>query len=100
MQKNKAKADSGSFCGDIYSLTPGVCTGKIYGSEQLYNKITDKVKCCDDFRVGLTLNLYFASLRYTSPTFVASVVNTIAALTFVIAIALRLALIVIYIKNL
>ncbi|XP_044498252.1 WAT1-related protein At5g07050-like [Mangifera indica] len=40
--------------------------------------------------VGLTLNLYFASLRYTSPTFVASVVNTIAALTFVIAIALRL----------
>ncbi|EEF33065.1 WAT1-related protein At2g39510 isoform X2 [Ricinus communis] len=40
--------------------------------------------------VSLTLNMYYASLRYTSPTFVASVVNTIAALAFVIAIALRL----------
>ncbi|KAJ4826130.1 hypothetical protein Tsubulata_021877 [Turnera subulata] len=40
--------------------------------------------------VGLTLNMYFVSLTYTSPTFVASVVNTIAALTFVIAIVLRL----------
>ncbi|PKI68304.1 hypothetical protein CRG98_011299 [Punica granatum] len=40
--------------------------------------------------VGLTLNMYFASLKYTSPTFVASMVNTIASLTFVIAVALRL----------
>ncbi|GMH19950.1 hypothetical protein Nepgr_021791 [Nepenthes gracilis] len=40
--------------------------------------------------VGLTLNMYFASLRYTSPTFVASMVNTIASLTFMIAVALRL----------
>lgn len=40
-------------------------------------------------RVGLTLNMYFASLRYTSPTFVASMVNTIASLTFVIAVVLR-----------
>ncbi|KAF7807032.1 WAT1-related protein [Senna tora] len=40
-------------------------------------------------RVGLTLNMYFASLRYTSPTFVASMVNTIASLTFIIAVALR-----------
>ncbi|KAG5554394.1 hypothetical protein RHGRI_012053 [Rhododendron griersonianum] len=40
--------------------------------------------------VGLTLNMYFASLRYTSPTFLASMVNTIASLTFVIAIVLRL----------
>ncbi|GMY27174.1 WAT1-related protein At5g07050-like [Fagus crenata] len=40
--------------------------------------------------VGLTLNMYFASLRYTSPTFVASTVNTIASLTFVIAVVLRL----------
>ncbi|WCJ24013.1 nodulin MtN21 /EamA-like transporter family protein [Euphorbia peplus] len=40
--------------------------------------------------VGLTLNMYFASLRYTSPTFVASMVNTIASLTFVIAVALRM----------
>ncbi|KAI4303996.1 hypothetical protein MLD38_039568 [Melastoma candidum] len=40
--------------------------------------------------VGLTLNMYFASLRYTSPTFVSSMVNTIASLTFVIAILLRL----------
>ncbi|GAB4850935.1 hypothetical protein Ancab_030234 [Ancistrocladus abbreviatus] len=40
--------------------------------------------------VGLTLNMYFASLRYTSPTFLSSMVNTIASLTFVIAIVLRL----------
>ncbi|CAB4292290.1 unnamed protein product [Prunus armeniaca] len=40
--------------------------------------------------VGLTLNMYFASLRYTSPTFLASMVNTIASVTFVIAIVLRL----------
>ncbi|XP_039031373.1 WAT1-related protein At2g39510-like [Hibiscus syriacus] len=40
--------------------------------------------------VGLTMNMYFASLRYTSPTFVASAVNTISSLTFVIAIILRM----------
>ncbi|KAG9441647.1 hypothetical protein H6P81_017501 [Aristolochia fimbriata] len=40
--------------------------------------------------VSLTLNMYFASLKYTSPTFLASVVNTIASLTFIIAVALRL----------
>ncbi|KAK9146424.1 hypothetical protein Sjap_006327 [Stephania japonica] len=36
--------------------------------------------------VGLTLNMYFASLKYTSPTFIASMINTIASLTFVIAV--------------
>ncbi|PIA45342.1 hypothetical protein AQUCO_01700704v1 [Aquilegia coerulea] len=41
-------------------------------------------------RVSLTLNMYFASLRYTSPTFVASMVNTIASLTFIIAVVLRM----------
>ncbi|XP_062213592.1 WAT1-related protein At1g43650-like [Phragmites australis] len=40
--------------------------------------------------VSLTLNMYFASLRYTSPTFVTSMVNTIATITFVIAIILRM----------
>nr|CAD1835807.1 unnamed protein product [Ananas comosus var. bracteatus] len=40
--------------------------------------------------ISLTLNMYFASLRYTSPTFVASMVNTVASMTFVIAIFLRL----------
>ncbi|XP_068640125.1 WAT1-related protein At5g07050-like isoform X2 [Aristolochia californica] len=40
--------------------------------------------------VSLTLNMYFASLRYTSPTFLSSMVNTIASLTFIIAVALRL----------
>nr|CAD1837217.1 unnamed protein product [Ananas comosus var. bracteatus] len=40
--------------------------------------------------VSLTLNMYFTSLRYTSPTFVSSVVNTIASMTFVIALCLRL----------
>ncbi|KAL2921394.1 hypothetical protein RDABS01_012885 [Bienertia sinuspersici] len=41
------------------------------------------------FGVSLTLNMYFASLKYTSPTFVASMLNTIASLTFVIAVALK-----------
>ncbi|XP_077240294.1 WAT1-related protein At4g08300-like isoform X1 [Tasmannia lanceolata] len=40
--------------------------------------------------VSLTLNMYFASLRYTSPTFLSSMVNTIASVTFVIAVILRL----------
>ncbi|KAL6192079.1 hypothetical protein ACLB2K_038466 [Fragaria x ananassa] len=40
--------------------------------------------------IGLTLNMYFASLRYTSPTFIASMINTTASLTFVIAVLLKL----------
>jgi drug/metabolite transporter (DMT)-like permease len=40
--------------------------------------------------VGLTQNMYFASMKYTSPTFIASLVNSVAALTFVIAVLLRL----------
>ncbi|PKU78876.1 WAT1-related protein At2g39510-like [Dendrobium catenatum] len=40
--------------------------------------------------VGLTLNMYFASLRYTSPAFLSSMVNTIPSMTFVIAVLLRL----------
>ncbi|XVE81812.1 hypothetical protein DITRI_Ditri15bG0096100 [Diplodiscus trichospermus] len=40
--------------------------------------------------VSLTLNMYFASLRYTSPTFLAAVVNTTASLTFIMAAVLRL----------
>ncbi|XP_024961850.1 WAT1-related protein At4g08300-like [Cynara cardunculus var. scolymus] len=43
--------------------------------------------------VALTLNMYFASLRCTSPTFIASMINTIACLTFVIAVILRLEII-------
>ncbi|KAI3693022.1 hypothetical protein L6452_32849 [Arctium lappa] len=43
--------------------------------------------------VALTLNMYFESLRCTSPTFVASMINTIACLTFVIAVILRLEII-------
>ncbi|XP_020222898.1 WAT1-related protein At5g07050 isoform X1 [Cajanus cajan] len=38
--------------------------------------------------VSVTVNIYFASLKYTSPTFVASMINTIASLTFIIAVAL------------
>jgi drug/metabolite transporter (DMT)-like permease len=33
--------------------------------------------------------MYFASLKYTSPAFISSMVNSIAALTFIIAVALR-----------
>ncbi|XP_075098554.1 WAT1-related protein At5g07050-like [Nicotiana tabacum] len=40
--------------------------------------------------VSLTLNMYFVSLNFTSPTFVSSMVNTIAALTFVLAVIFRL----------
>ncbi|XVF71976.1 hypothetical protein PTKIN_Ptkin12aG0083800 [Pterospermum kingtungense] len=38
----------------------------------------------------LTLNMHFASLKYTSPTFVASLFNTIPCCTFVLAITLRM----------
>ncbi|KAK3150491.1 hypothetical protein QOZ80_3AG0233890 [Eleusine coracana subsp. coracana] len=40
--------------------------------------------------VSLTLNMYFASLMYTSATFVSSLVNSVASMTFVIAIILRM----------
>ncbi|CDO99217.1 unnamed protein product [Coffea canephora] len=40
--------------------------------------------------VSLTLNMYFASLKFTSPTFLASMINTIASVTFVLAVILRL----------
>ncbi|CAM0870766.1 unnamed protein product [Alopecurus aequalis] len=40
--------------------------------------------------VSVTLNMYFASLKYTSPTFVTSMVNTVASITFLIAIVLRM----------
>ncbi|CAI0458031.1 unnamed protein product [Linum tenue] len=40
--------------------------------------------------VGLPMNMYFMSLKYTSPTFVASIVNIIVPLTFVIAVVTRL----------
>ncbi|CAL4931637.1 unnamed protein product [Urochloa decumbens] len=35
---------------------------------------------------SLTLNMYFSSLKYTSPTFVTSMINAVASITFVIAI--------------
>ncbi|XP_057771333.1 WAT1-related protein At4g08300-like [Salvia miltiorrhiza] len=40
--------------------------------------------------VSLTLNMYFTSLKYTSPTLLACMVNTIASLTFILAVILRL----------
>ncbi|WVZ57293.1 hypothetical protein U9M48_007698 [Paspalum notatum var. saurae] len=39
---------------------------------------------------SLTLNMYFSSLKYTSPTFVTSMANAVASITFVIAIVLRM----------
>ncbi|XVF71977.1 hypothetical protein PTKIN_Ptkin12aG0083900 [Pterospermum kingtungense] len=36
--------------------------------------------------VGLPINMFFTSMRCTSPTFVSSVYNTVSSLTFVIAI--------------
>ncbi|XP_020591234.1 WAT1-related protein At2g39510-like [Phalaenopsis equestris] len=41
------------------------------------------------FGVSLTLNMYFTSLRCTSPIFLASMVNAIPSLTFLMAILLR-----------
>ncbi|XVF21611.1 hypothetical protein REPUB_Repub12eG0105000 [Reevesia pubescens] len=38
----------------------------------------------------LTLNMNYASLKYTSPTFVASIFNTVPSWTFVLAIILRM----------
>ncbi|CAO2818777.1 unnamed protein product [Amaranthus hypochondriacus] len=40
--------------------------------------------------VGLTINMYFASLQYTSPAFLSATVNTIPTLTFILAVAVRL----------
>ncbi|KAL6619470.1 hypothetical protein ACP70R_034609 [Stipagrostis hirtigluma subsp. patula] len=40
--------------------------------------------------VSLSLNMYFASLKYTSPTFVSTMLNTISSMTFVIAVMLRM----------
>ncbi|XP_031265784.1 WAT1-related protein At2g39510-like [Pistacia vera] len=40
--------------------------------------------------VGLTLNMYFASMRYTSPTFITAMINTTSCLTFLFAVILRL----------
>lgn len=39
---------------------------------------------------SLTLNMYFSSLKYTSPTFVTSMLNTVASITFVVAVVLRM----------
>ncbi|KAA8550766.1 hypothetical protein F0562_002450 [Nyssa sinensis] len=42
------------------------------------------------FGINLTLHTYFASLSYTSPTFIASMTNIISSLTFTIAVILRM----------
>ncbi|XP_070040588.1 WAT1-related protein At4g08290-like [Nicotiana tomentosiformis] len=63
MQKDKAKDNYSFGVADICTLSTGE---------------------------NLTLNMYFVSLNYTSPTLLASMVNTIAALTFVSAVILRL----------
>ncbi|KAK7345787.1 hypothetical protein VNO77_16398 [Canavalia gladiata] len=42
------------------------------------------------FGISLTLNMFFASLKYTNPSFVASMINTISSITFIIAVGLRL----------
>ncbi|KAL8170323.1 hypothetical protein V2J09_022127 [Rumex salicifolius] len=40
--------------------------------------------------VGLSTNMYFASLKYTSPTFVSATVNTIPTLTFILSVVFRI----------
>ncbi|KAG5250495.1 WAT1-related protein [Salix suchowensis] len=39
---------------------------------------------------SLTVNMYFASLKYTSPTFITSMTNTVPSMTFIVAVVLRL----------
>ncbi|GAB4830513.1 hypothetical protein Ancab_020224 [Ancistrocladus abbreviatus] len=45
---------------------------------------------CSLLGVGLTVNMYFTSLIYTSPTFVSATINTIPSLTFTLAVIFRL----------
>ncbi|KAJ8440797.1 hypothetical protein Cgig2_000685 [Carnegiea gigantea] len=40
--------------------------------------------------VGLSINMYFASLKYTSPAFLSATINTIPTLTFILAMVFRL----------
>ncbi|KAK4266122.1 hypothetical protein QN277_027090 [Acacia crassicarpa] len=40
--------------------------------------------------VSLSLNMYFASLKYTNPTFVTVMYNTVSSMTFVLAVILRI----------
>ncbi|CAN6296306.1 unnamed protein product [Urochloa humidicola] len=40
--------------------------------------------------VSLGPNMYFAGLKYTSPTFVTSMINTVPSITFLIAVILRM----------
>ncbi|KAL2323456.1 hypothetical protein Fmac_027835 [Flemingia macrophylla] len=42
------------------------------------------------FGISLTLNMFFASMKYTTPSFVASMTNTISPLTFIFAVGFRL----------
>ncbi|XP_022958775.1 WAT1-related protein At4g08300-like isoform X1 [Cucurbita moschata] len=42
------------------------------------------------FGSSLSQNMYYSSMRYTSPTFLSSMVNTIACLTFIIAVMFKL----------
>ncbi|XP_027362912.1 WAT1-related protein At4g08300-like [Abrus precatorius] len=42
------------------------------------------------FGVSLAVNMFFASLKYTTPSFAASMINTTSSLTFIIAVGLRL----------
>ncbi|KAL3648791.1 hypothetical protein CASFOL_005194 [Castilleja foliolosa] len=39
---------------------------------------------------SLTLNMYFTSMKYTSPTLLVCMLNTIASLTFILAVILRM----------
>ncbi|XP_028780667.1 WAT1-related protein At4g08300-like [Neltuma alba] len=39
--------------------------------------------------MSLSLNMYFASLKYTNPTFATVLYNTLASITFIIAVILR-----------
>lgn len=81
----------GIVSGDFRAFTSRVTIPATYVNKQKkdqYRYVRTDYKCWK-CRVSLTLNMYFASLKFTSPSFVSSMVNTIASLTFVIAVILR-----------
>ena len=98
LQEVEAQDDTHAVSGDICTVTSGVrtCTSvlskkkvkkalQFFYLENWHGRHPPFSWPC---RGSLTLNMFFSSLKYTSPTFVASMVNAVASITFIIAIIL------------
>ena len=97
LQRSKAKVDEVNALGVIFSFPHRVLFSSIF-KHKYRNFLLPKSGSDLTFivlllhyenRISLSLNMYFASLKYTSPSFVTSMVNTISSLTFINAVALR-----------